>query len=70
MILENVNLPVIGLIKSQFEDGSVKITGSFKDFENLLKIGCHIIAIDGTFRIREGLTDQNLLINLRKNLMR
>lgn len=66
MILENVNLPVIGLIKSQFEDGSVKITGSFKDFENLLKIGCHIIAIDGTFRIREGLTGPEFINQLKK----
>lgn len=67
MIIENVNLPVIGIIKSQFEDGSVKITGSFKDFENLLKIGCHIIAVDGTFRKREGLTGPEFINQLKKN---
>lgn len=66
MIIENVNIPVIGIIKSQFEDGSVKITGTFKDFENLLKIGCHIIAVDGTFRKREGVTGPEFINQLKK----
>ncbi len=66
MIIENVNLPVIGLIKSQFEDGSVKITGSFEDFENLLKIGCHIIAVDGTFRKREKMSGPEFINQLKK----
>ncbi|MCR4417616.1 MAG: N-acetylmannosamine-6-phosphate 2-epimerase [Ignavibacteria bacterium] len=65
-ILANVKLPVIGLIKSQFEDGSVKITGSFRDFESLLEIGCHIIAVDGTFRIREGLSGPKFISQLKK----
>jgi N-acylglucosamine-6-phosphate 2-epimerase len=56
MILENVNVPVIGLVKSKFEDGSVRITGSLRDVENLLEIGVHIIAIDGTFRKRENIS--------------
>ncbi len=56
MIKESVSVPVIGLIKSYFDDGYVRITGSFKDVEDLLKINCDIIAIDGTFRKREGLT--------------
>lgn len=55
MILTQVHVPVIGLLKSKFEDGYVKITGSFEEVEKLFNIGCHIIAIDGTFRKREGL---------------
>ncbi len=55
MILNQVHVPVIGLLKSKFEDGYVRITGSFKEVEKLFEIGCHIIAIDGTFRKREGL---------------
>jgi N-acylglucosamine-6-phosphate 2-epimerase len=66
-ILANVKVPVIGLIKSKFEDGSVKITGSFKDFESLLEIGCHIIAVDGTFRKREGLTGPEYIHYLKQN---
>ncbi|MGB9663968.1 MAG: N-acetylmannosamine-6-phosphate 2-epimerase [Ignavibacteria bacterium] len=66
-IIRNVKIPVIGLIKSRFEDGSVKITGSFKDFESLLEIGCHLIAVDGTFRKREGLTGPEFINELKRN---
>lgn len=55
-IKQITNLPIIGLIKSTFEDGFVRITGSERDVENLIEIGCDIIAIDGTFRKRESLT--------------
>ena len=49
-------LPVIGLLKSQFEDGTVRITGSFDEVEQLIQSNSDIVAIDGTFRKREGLT--------------
>lgn len=55
-IIDTVNVPVVGLIKSSFDDGFVRITGSFKDVEDLLAIGTLMIAIDGTFRKREALT--------------
>lgn len=61
MILENVSVPVIGLVKSKFEDGSVRITGCMKDVENLLNIGASIIAIDGTFRLRENLSGHEFI---------
>ena len=48
-------LPVIGLLKSQFEDGTVRITGSFDEVEQLIQSKSDIVAIDGTFRKREGL---------------
>jgi len=51
-----VSLPIIGLLKSTFKDGTVKITSSFNEVEQLIEIGCDIIAIDGTQREREGLT--------------
>ncbi len=51
-----VSLPVIGLLKSQFPDGTVCITGSFKEVEMLIEAGSDIVAIDGTFRKRVGLT--------------
>lgn len=66
-IIANVKIPVIGLIKSKFEDGSVRITGSFKDFESLLEIGCHLIAVDGTFRKREGLNGPEFINKLKQN---
>ena len=52
-IVERVSLPVIGLVKTQFPDGTVCITGSFAAVEALLTTGCDIIAIDGTLRSRQ-----------------
>ena len=50
-IKQAVHLPVIGLLKSQFPDGTVRITGSFKEVEELIAAGSDIVAIDGTFRV-------------------
>ena len=55
-IREKVGLPLIGLVKSEFEDGYVRITGSEKDVQDLMDAGCDMVAIDGTFRQREGMT--------------
>ncbi len=66
MIAENIKLPVIGLVKSEFEDGLVRITGSFKDVEELLKTGADIIAVDGTFRKRDGLTGPEFIHSIKK----
>ena len=54
VIIKTVDLPVIGLVKRKFRDGLVAITINERDFSNLLDIGCSIIAVDGTPRIREG----------------
>lgn len=65
MIIEQTNVPVIGLVKSKFEDGSVRITGTFKDVEDLISIGTHIIAIDGTFRLRENLSGPDFIRQIK-----
>jgi len=65
MILESVNVPVIGLIKSKFDDGSVRITGSFSEVDELSAIGCPIIAIDGTFRKRDGLSGPEFIRRIK-----
>ena len=65
MIMSQVHVPVIGLLKSKFEDGFVKITGSFEEVEKLFNIGCHIIAIDGTFRKREGLRGPEFISDVK-----
>jgi N-acylglucosamine-6-phosphate 2-epimerase len=51
-----VDLPLIGLVKSQFEDGFVRITGTEGDVKDLIDAGCDMVAVDGTFRLREGKT--------------
>lgn len=60
-----VNLPVIGLLKSKFEDGTVRITGSFNEVEQLIEAGSDIIAIDGTFRGREGLNGPDFIAEVK-----
>ena len=60
-IIKATGLPIIGLIKNYFEDGSVAITTKESDFIKLMNIGCDIIAIDGTFRLREGLSGPEII---------
>ena len=59
-------LPVIGLLKSQFEDGTVRITGSFAEVEQLVTAKSDIVAIDGTFRVREGYTGPEFIREVKK----
>lgn len=66
MIIEQVGLPVIGLIKSKFINGYVRITGRMMDVENLVKIGCDMIAVDGTFRKREGIEGPEFIEKIKK----
>ena len=59
-------LPVIGLLKGKFADGTVKITGSYSEVEQLINSKSDIIAIDGTFREREGLTGPEFIHEVKK----
>lgn len=61
-----VNLPVIGLLKDKFVDGTVRITGSFNEVEQLIEANSDIIAIDGTLRIREGLSGPDFIAECKK----
>ena len=66
-LIKHSHLPVIGLTKSHFPDGFVRITGSFREVEALIAIGTPLIAVDGTFRLREnGLTGPEYIRNLKK----
>lgn len=60
------NLPVIGLLKSKFEDGTVRITGSFNEVEQLIAAGSDIVAIDGTFRMRDGFTGPDFIKKVKQ----
>ena len=59
-------LPVIGLLKGQFADGTVKITGSYSEVEQLINAKSDIVAIDGTFRKREGLTGPEFIKSVKQ----
>ncbi len=61
-----VNLPVIGLVQSQYPDGSVLITPDFKDVDDIIEAGADIVAVDATERVRpNGLTGFEFLRRAR-----
>lgn len=46
-----INVPIIGLVKTSFGNGTVAITRDFGDFKRIVDLGIIIIAVDGTERI-------------------
>jgi N-acylglucosamine-6-phosphate 2-epimerase len=61
-----VDLPVIGITKGEFEDGSVLITADFEDVESVVRAGADIVAIDVTRRMRpNGLDGPGFLREVR-----
>ncbi|MCX8010315.1 MAG: N-acetylmannosamine-6-phosphate 2-epimerase [Ignavibacteria bacterium] len=65
-ILKSVNIPVIGLVKSKFDDGSVCITRNFNEVESLHSLGCDMIAIDGTHRSKNNLSGPEFIQLVRE----
>lgn len=51
-IKEAVDLPVIAIIKEEYEDSDVYITPTMKEIDALVELGCEIIATDATNRPR------------------
>lgn len=51
-IKKKVDLPVIGIIKEEYDDSDVYITPTMKEVDALVEIGCEIIATDATKRTR------------------
>ncbi len=53
-IRSQVELPVIGIVKRDYEDSPVYITPTLREVEELLEAGPEIIALDATNRKRPG----------------
>ena len=51
-IMKTVDLPVIGIIKRNYDDSDIFITTTKKEVEELLTTKCQIIALDATSRRR------------------
>ncbi|WP_068776595.1 N-acetylmannosamine-6-phosphate 2-epimerase [Paenibacillus sp. FJAT-26967] len=51
-IKSEVDLPVIGIVKRDYEDSEVFITATTEEIEELLESGCEMIAMDSTVRQR------------------
>ncbi|WP_373889746.1 N-acetylmannosamine-6-phosphate 2-epimerase [Paludicola sp. MB14-C6] len=49
-----VDLPIIGIVKQDYDDSPVRITPTAKEVESLIAIGVDIIATDATLRTRTG----------------
>ena len=65
-MIESLDVPVISLVKTNFDDGSVCITRKMSQIEKLIQIGSKLIAIDGTERVHEGLTGPKLISMVKK----
>jgi len=66
-VCEAVSLPVIGITKGEFADGSVLITPDFSDVGSVISAGATIVAVDATQRTRpNGLTGKEFVAALRK----
>lgn len=65
-IKEKVDLPVIGIIKQVYDDSDVYITPTMKEVDALVEIGCEIIAVDATDRLRpNGVTFEKFFTEVR-----
>jgi N-acylglucosamine-6-phosphate 2-epimerase len=65
-IKQAVSLPVIGLTKGEYPDGSVLITPDFADVAAVLDAGAAIVALDATTRRRpNGLSGRDFLAEVR-----
>lgn len=61
-IRQATTLPIIGLTKDRYSDGSILITTDFSDIESLVEAGASIIALDATNRKRpNGLSGDEFL---------
>src|SRR5690606_7776425 len=67
-IKKNVNLPIIGIIKQEYENSEVFITPTLEEVDLLYQEGVEIIAMDATKRIRpDGSTIDQIFPVIRKN---
>lgn len=53
-IKKEVDLPIIGIIKEEYDDSDVYISPTMKEIDALIEEGCDIIATDATKRLRPG----------------
>ncbi|MBM7653835.1 N-acetylmannosamine-6-phosphate 2-epimerase [Neobacillus cucumis] len=53
-IKKEVPLPVIGIVKRDYEDSEIYITATKTEIDELIESGCEMIALDATMRKRPG----------------
>lgn len=66
-IKEMVELPIIGIIKAEYDDSDVYITPTIDEVDRLVEAGCEIIATDATKRLRpNGVSLEAFFTEVRK----
>ena len=64
---KTVDLPVIGIVKRDYDDSDVFITATMKEIEELFESGCDMIALDATDRLRpNGVTLKEFIRQIRE----
>lgn len=64
-----VDLPIIGIIKKNYNNCDVFITPTMKEIDELCNEGVDIIALDATFRNRpDGVLLDDFFENIKKNI--
>ncbi len=53
-IKKNVDLPIIGIVKRDYEDSNVYITPTMKEIDELMEVKPAVIAVDATIDLRPG----------------
>lgn len=53
-IRKNVDLPIIGIIKKDYEDSPIYITPTMEEVDALVQCGVEVIAMDATCQLRPG----------------
>lgn len=51
-IKKNTKLPIVGIVKRDYEDSEIFITATMKEIDELAETGCEMIALDATCRKR------------------
>lgn len=65
-IKQQTALPIIGIVKRDYADSKVYITATMKEVDELMEVGCDIIALDATEQTRpEGQTLESFIKNVR-----
>ncbi len=61
-IKKNVDLPIIGIIKQEYDNSPVYITPTMKEVDALMAVGVEIVAVDATIRTRPDSLDIHTFI--------
>lgn len=66
-IKQEIDLPVIGIVKRDYDHSDVFITATRKEIDELIESQCEVIALDATKQIRPQESLQSLVSYVREN---